>query len=376
LRARAEKKLSSEVRSAEERAHAGDDRKEESVTETKHPPRLGITLGDPAGIGPEVAMKALALPEARAACIPILAGEERSAERAREVINSPLCIRAIRDPAEASDDPSVAFLLPTSTLTENPPYGAVSADAGRAALAAIEKATALAMEGKLDGIVTAPVNKEAIALAGCPFPGHTELLAHLTGAKDSRMLLVAEGLRVAHNSVHVSLRRACDLAQRARILRSLQLFNEGLTALGLESPRIAVCGLNPHAGEHGLFGEEEEREIAPAIEDARSEGIHAEGPFPADTIFARARAGEFDGVLAMYHDQGHVPVKTLGFQQDPKTGEWTSVRGVNVSLGLPILRTSVDHGTAFEIAGKGIARAESMADALLLAAQMARSRGK
>jgi 4-hydroxythreonine-4-phosphate dehydrogenase len=222
--------------------------------------------------------------------------------------------------------------------------------------------------------VTAPVNKEALRLAGCPFPGHTELLAHLTGAKESRMLLVAEGLRVAHNSTHVSLRRACELANMERVVRSLQIFHEGLKALGFGNPKIGVCGLNPHAGEHGLFGEEDEAEIRPAIEDARRQGVEASGPYPGDTLFARARAGEFDGVLAMYHDQGHVAVKTLGFQQDPESGTWTSVRGVNVSLGLPIIRTSVDHGTAFEIAGKGIARAESMVDAILLAARMAQNR--
>ncbi|MBW3624093.1 MAG: 4-hydroxythreonine-4-phosphate dehydrogenase PdxA [Armatimonadetes bacterium] len=338
-------------------------------------PRIGITLGDPAGIGPEVALKALEDPTVRADCLPILVGGQGSVERARALVGSRLEIRPVRAPEDAPDDPSIAPLLEIRRDSgEELPYGRVSEEGGKAAVAAIEAATALALEGRLDGIATAPVNKEALQRAGCPFPGHTELLAHLTGAKESRMLLVAEGLRVAHNSTHVSLRRACDLAKKDRILRSIQLFHEGLKALGIGNPKIGVCGLNPHAGEGGLFGEEDAAEIAPAVEAARREKIDAHGPYPGDTLFARARAGEFDGALAMYHDQGHVAVKTLGFQQDPETGRWTSVRGVNISLGLPIIRTSVDHGTAFEIAGKGIARAESMADAILMAAQMARHR--
>ena len=339
---------------------------------TLRKPRLGITLGDPAGIGPEVALKSLLDPCVRAACVPVLIGEPWSVERTLALLDSPLQVQIVSDPADAPDDPGVAPLLSThTTAPDRVQPGELSADGGRAALEAIRIGADLALHRRLDGIVTAPVNKEALQLAGCEHPGHTELLAALTGARDSRMLLVAEGLRVAHNSTHVSLRRACDLARRDRIVRSLELFDEGLKALGFERPRIGVCGLNPHAGENGLFGDEEEREIVPAVAEANQASMSAYGPFPADTLFARARSGEFDGVLAMYHDQGHVAVKTLGFQQDPETGRWTSVRGVNISLGLPILRTSVDHGTAFEIAGKGIARPESMADALLLAAQMA-----
>lgn len=337
-------------------------------------PIIGVTLGDPAGIGPEVAVKALDSPEVWDACIPILVGEERSVEAARRLTGSALPLQRLSAPEDAPLDRHGLFLLPVSNNHEGEiEYGRLSAEAGATALAVIETATALALDRRIAAVVTAPVNKEALRLAGCPFPGHTELLAHLTGAKESRMLLVAEGLRVAHNSTHVSLRRACDMVKIDRVLRSLQILNEGLKALGFGKPKIGVCGLNPHAGENGLFGEEDAAEIAPAIEAANAEGIAAGGPFPADTLFARARSGEFDGVLAMYHDQGHVAVKTLGFQQDPDTGQWTSVRGVNVSLGLPIVRTSVDHGTAFEIAGKGIARAESMIDALLLAAQMALS---
>jgi 4-hydroxythreonine-4-phosphate dehydrogenase len=335
-------------------------------------PKLGITLGDPAGIGPEVSLKALDFPEVRAACIPLLIGEPWSVNRTRSILGSTRSLRIVADPSEATGD--AIFLLPTNAVPESSVrYGELSAEAGRAALAAIEAATALAMSGDLAGIVTAPINKEAIRLAGCPHPGHTELLADLTGAKESRMLLAADELKVAHNSVHVSLRRACELAERSRVLRSLQLFHEGLIRLGIAAPKIAVCGLNPHAGEHGLFGDEDEREIAPAVAEARAEGIKASGPYPADSIFARARAGEFDGVLAMYHDQGHIPVKTLGFRRDGAGGRMVA-KGVNVSLGLPIIRTSVDHGTAFEIAGKGVASAESMADAILMAARMAAHR--
>ena len=338
-------------------------------------PLLGISIGDPAGIGPEVSLKALESPEVRAACIPLLIGERWSLGRAQAAIGSPLRLQVVERPEEIVDDPSTAASLsPNTVKEEGVGYGILSAEAGRAAVAAIELAATLAMEKRLDGIVTAPINKEALHRAGCPWPGHTELLAHLTGASESRMLLIADSLRVAHNSTHVSLRKACDLARRPRIFRSLQLFDEGLKSLGIASPRLAVCGLNPHAGEGRLFGDEDLDEIVPAIADAVAAGIRAEGPFPGDTIFARARAGEFDGVLAMYHDQGHVAVKTLGFQIDPTTGRMASVRGVNISLGLPLIRTSVDHGTAFEIAGTGRARAESMVDAVLMAAEMARRR--
>ena len=232
----------------------------------------------------------------------------------------------------------------------------------------------LAAAGEIDAIVTAPVNKEALAAAGVPHSGHTEILASLTGTKAYAMLLMGRDLRVIHVTTHVALRRVPDLVTRERVLRTIRLGHEAMRRLGMTAPRLAVCGLNPHAGEGGLFGEEDQREIQPAITDARAEGIDATGPWPADTVMSRAAGGEFDCVVAMYHDQGHVPVKTLGFRYDDAQKAWTGLSGVNVTVGLPILRVSVDHGTAFDRAGKGTANPESMIEAILVAAEMARSR--
>jgi len=235
--------------------------------------------------------------------------------------------------------------------------GQLSAQAGRAAVAAIERAVAMVGAGDADALVTAPINKEAMRLAGYRWPGHTELLADLCHVAEVRMMLVNEKLRVAHVTTHRSLRSAIDAATRERVLLTIEMTHEGVRRLGVTQPRIAVCGVNPHAGENGLFGDEELRQIAPAIADARGRGIDASGPWAADTVFWRAAAGEFDAVVAMYHDQGHVAVKVSGFDD-----------GVNVTLGLPFLRTSVDHGTAFDIAGRGIARWQSMAAAIRAAA--------
>jgi 4-hydroxythreonine-4-phosphate dehydrogenase len=237
--------------------------------------------------------------------------------------------------------------------------GLLSAEAGRAALEAIRAATRLCIEGHAAAMVTAPVNKEAVTLAGEPFTGHTEFIAALCGARESWMLLASDRLRVVHVTTHVPLRRACDL-DRGRVRRTIAIAHDAGLLLGFDRPRIAVCGLNPHAGEHGLFGDEDARLIAPAVAEARLAGAAAEGPLPADTVFLKAVRGDYDVVVAMYHDQGHIPAKLLGFEHT-----------VNVSLGLPIVRTSVDHGTAFDIAGKGVADPGSMVAALRLAAAMA-----
>jgi 4-hydroxythreonine-4-phosphate dehydrogenase len=254
------------------------------------------------------------------------------------------------------------------------PKGTVSAEAGRAAYAYIERGVRLCQAGELDGIVTAPINKEALAAGGVQHSGHTEILARLSDTKDFAMLLMGKELRVIHVTTHVALRRVPDLVTRDRVLRVIRLAQQTMTGLGVDRPRIAVCGLNPHAGEDGLFGDEEKREIIPAIEDARGEGLDVHGPLPADTLFSRARGGEFHIVLAMYHDQGHVPVKTLGFTYDERTGAWTGLSGVNVTVGLPFLRVSVDHGTAFDRAWKGIANPESMVEALDVAVRMLATR--
>jgi 4-hydroxythreonine-4-phosphate dehydrogenase len=254
------------------------------------------------------------------------------------------------------------------------PRGAVSPEAGRAAYAYIENAVRLCQSGQVDGMVTAPVNKEALAAGGHAFSGHTEILASLSGTRDFAMLLMSDELRVIHVTTHVALRRVPDLVTRDRVLRVIRLAQQTMGGLGEARPRIAVCGLNPHAGEEGLFGDEEQKEIIPAIEAARNEGLDVHGPLPADTLFSRARGGEFDIVVAMYHDQGHVPVKTLGFVLDKATGNWTGLSGVNVTVGLPFLRVSVDHGTAFDRAWKGIANPESMVEAIEVALKMLTAR--
>jgi 4-hydroxythreonine-4-phosphate dehydrogenase len=247
---------------------------------------------------------------------------------------------------------------------------AVSAAAGRAAYEYIERAVALAQTKRIDAIVTAPINKEALAAAGVPHSGHTEILADLSGTRDFAMLLMGKELRVIHVTTHVALRRVPDLVTRERVLRTIRLARQTMLGMGRSAPRIAVAGLNPHAGEEGLFGDEEQREIIPAIQAARAEGMQVVGPVPADTLFSRARGGEFDIVVAMYHDQGHIPVKTLGFEYDETTQRWTGLSGVNVTVGLPFLRVSVDHGTAFDRAWKGIANHESMTEAIEVAVQM------
>jgi 4-hydroxythreonine-4-phosphate dehydrogenase len=286
-------------------------------------PRIAITEGDPAGIGPEIARKAASDPRVLAACEPVLYGA----------------------------DPAARFDL-----------GTLSAAAGKAAYEAIVAATADAQEGRVDALATAPINKEALRLAGYPWNGHTDLLAHLTGSKHVAMMFHSDELRVVLATVHVPLAEVPKQLTQVVMEQTIALAWRALPLFDKVPPRLAVAGLNPHAGEHGLFGQEEQTVIEPAIACCRAKGIDVSGPFPGDTVFVRARKGEFDAVIACYHDQGLIPVKLLAFG-----------RAVNVTLGLPIVRTSVDHGTAFDIAGKGIADAESMIGAVLLAARLARS---
>jgi 4-hydroxythreonine-4-phosphate dehydrogenase len=255
------------------------------------------------------------------------------------------------------------------------PRAEVSAAAGRAAYECIARAVALARAREIDAIVTAPVNKEALAAAGVRHSGHTEILAELSDTRDFAMLLLGKELRVIHVTTHVALRRVPDLVTRERVLQTIRLAQRTLEGLGRPRGRIAVAGLNPHAGEDGLFGDEERQAIVPAIEAARAEGLRVAGPLPADTLFSRARGGEFDIVVAMYHDQGHIPVKTLGFEYDEASRRWTGLSGVNVTVGLPFLRVSVDHGTAFDRAWKGTANHESMVEALQVATRMLTGEG-
>ena len=302
-----------------------------------------ISAGDPAGIGPEVTLKALAQPEVSGRAEIIVAGDPKFLHQAASALDLPM-------------PPSVVAAGDAGGVQP----GRVSAAAGSAAVAAIEAAVRMLRQGDADGLVTAPISKEALRAAGYTWPGHTELLADLCGVQEVRMLLTSGPLRVVHVTTHRSLRSAIEAATKERILKTLELAAAGGRLLGLSNPRIGVAGLNPHAGEGGLFGDEEELEIAPAVSAARERGIDALGPHPPDTLFWRAARGEFDIVIAMYHDQGHIPVKLNGFDE-----------GVNLTLGLPFIRTSVDHGTAFDIAGRGTARWQSMAAAIALAADVA-----
>ncbi len=313
-------------------------------------------MGDPAGIGPEIILKALAHSEVREICRPIVFGDLTWMRREAEALGSDLRVVAAREMEDEVGPDTVLVRQATDADLSGVHPGELSGEAGRAAAQCVIAAAEAAMRGEVDALVTAPLNKEAIALGGYPYPGHTELLAEVTRTPRYGMLLVSRGLRVVHVSTHVSLREAIDRVRSARVLECIRMGDRACRALGLAAPRIAVAGLNPHAGEHGLFGVEEIEEIAPAIATAQAEGLGASGPHPPDTVFARAVAGEFDLVVAMYHDQGHIPVKLHGFDS-----------GVNVTIGLPIVRVSVDHGTAFDIAGRGLAREQSLLEALRVA---------
>ena len=335
---------------------------------TSRRPLLGLTMGDPAGVGPEVTAKALARSDLAGACRPVVIGDASIMAATLDVLGSPLSLHPVSRVADCRFAPDTIECLDLANADARTLSRAqVSAEAGRAAYAYIERAVRLCQSGEIEGIVTAPVNKEALAAAGVRHSGHTEILAELSGTRDFAMLLMGDRLRVIHVTTHVALRRVPELCTTDRVLRVIRLAQQTMTGLGVPRARIAVCGLNPHAGEDGLFGDEEQTQIIPAVDTARAEGLDVHGPLPADTLFSRARGGEFHIVVAMYHDQGHVPVKTLGFVFDQAAGAWTGLSGVNVTIGLPFLRVSVDHGTAFDRAWKGIANPESMVEAVQVA---------
>ncbi|MEK6439317.1 4-hydroxythreonine-4-phosphate dehydrogenase PdxA [Pseudonocardia sp. T1-2H] len=324
-------------------------------------PLLGLTVGDPAGIGPEVVLTASRDPRAEVARL-VAIGSLAALRSAAAVVPDAPALRAVSSPAEARFEPGTLDVL-TVPSDVAVPVGRLCAEAGQIAFEGVERAVDLALAGDIDGIVTAPLNKEAIALAGHPYPGHTEILAELTGTTDFAMMLTALKLRVVHVTTHVGIRAMLERVTTERVLTTIRLAHRALRDMGIDAPSVGVAGLNPHAGEGGLFGDEEARVIAPAIEQAKAEGIAATGPWPADTLFGRAVAGDFDVAIAMYHDQGHIAVKVLGFET-----------GVNATIGLPIVRTSVDHGTAFDIAGTGRASADSLVEAVTVGAAMARAR--
>lgn len=324
-------------------------------------PILGITMGDAAGVGPEIIVKALNDRQIFQVCRPVVIGDLRSLERARQIINTSQTCSLARSLSEVRGEHGTIEILDMSNVPADLPFGRVDARAGRAAYDFIAMAVDLALKGEIQAIVTAPLNKEALNLGGYAYPGHTEILAHLSKTKDYAMLLIGESLRVIHVTTHVSLRQACTMISKERVLLVIQLAALAMKRMGCRNARIAVAGLNPHAGEAGLLGKEEMEAITPAIIAARDLGFRVSGPFPPDTVFHRAAARkEFDIVVAMLHDQGHIALKMLNFET-----------GVNVTVGLPFIRTSVDHGTAFDIAGTGNADSRSMREALLLAARMA-----
>lgn len=340
-------------------------------------PIIGISMGDPAGIGPEICVKALSDSTVYERCCPLIVGDAAVMQQAVAFLNSGLKVNAVSAIAEARFESGTidVFDLKNVDMAELQ-AGVVSAMAGNAAFEAVHKVIELAMANEIDATVTAPINKESIHKAGHKYSGHTEIYAHYTNTAKYAMLLADENLRVIHATTHVSLRRACDLCKKERVLEVISLLNDACIQFGIAKPRIAVAGLNPHAGENGLFGDEEINEIIPAINEANALGFTVEGPVPPDTMFVKAVQGKYDGCVAMYHDQGHIPFKLEGFQWDNEKQTMKSVKGVNITLGLPIIRSSVDHGTAFEIAGRGIASADAMLIAIDYAIVMAKHRTK
>lgn len=328
-------------------------------------PVLGITMGDPSGIGPEIAVKALSKKYIYDICNPVVIGDKSVMEAAVKIVGANTKINGIDDVKKSKFQYGTIDVLDLNNVDINKlEYGKLSKMSGKAAFEAIKEVIELAMNKEIDATVTGPINKEAMNMAGFHYSGHTEIYAEFTGTKDYSMMLADENLRVAHVSTHVSLREACNRVKKERVLKVIELANDACIKMGIKNPSVGVAGLNPHAGENGMFGTEEIEEIIPAIESARELGINVNGPIPPDTVFSRANGGEFDIVVVMYHDQGHIPLKVLGFRLDKKTKKWISVTGVNITLGLPIIRSSVDHGTAFGKAGKGTASEISLENAI------------
>lgn len=340
-------------------------------------PLLAITMGDAAGIGPEIIAKALSLDEVYSLCRPLVVGDASAMAMGVEVAGSNLRINRVGSPEEGLFQRGAIDILSFDNIdVTSLVMGKAQEMAGGASVEFVVKAAQMAMRNEVDGIVTAPLNKEAMHMAGYKYPGHTELLAEIGRTQDYAMLLLAGGLRVVHVTTHVSLKEVPDLITKDRVFKKIRVAHEAAVALGFDSPRIGVAGLNPHSGEGGLFGREEIDVIRPAIAEARKAGMLVDGPVPPDTVFSKALGGVYDVVVAMYHDQGHIPVKLQGFRLDEKTGKWEDVSGVNMTVGLPFIRTSVDHGTAYGKAGRreGTANPESLIDAIKVAAQMAEVR--
>lgn len=337
---------------------------------------IGITMGDPASIGPEITVKALGDPKLYEKCKPLVIGDACVMEAALGIVGrADLSVHAIQDVKDAAFTYGTIDVLDMGLVSlEKLVRGQVSAMCGDAAFQYVKKVIELALDGQVDATVTNAFNKEAVNLAGHHYSGHTEIYADLTGTKNYTMMLAHGNLRVVHVSTHVSLREACDRVKKARVLDVIRIGDKACREMGIARPKVAVAGLNPHSGENGLFGREEIDEILPAIEAARAEGILVDGPVPPDTVFSKARGGWYDIVVAMYHDQGHIPLKVVGFVYNQEKQAWDSVEGVNITLGLPIIRVSVDHGTAFDQAGTGTASELSLRNSLEYAIRFAENR--
>ncbi len=334
--------------------------------EDKFRPIIAITMGDAAGIGAEIIDKALSKREIYQLCRPIVIGDLGVLMDSLKIAKVDLRFNPVKDPSEAKFQHGMVDIIDLGNIEiEKLVMGCPQAMAGKASVEYIEKAVKLALNGEVHAIATAPLNKEAMNMAGYNYAGHTEILANLTNTKDYAMMLTAGNFRVVHVTTHVSMREACSSIKKERVLTTIKLAHEAMLSLGIDNARIAVAGLNQHAGEGGLFGKEEIEEIIPAVEEAKKFGINVKGLYPPDTAFLRASKGEFDVVIAMYHDQGHIPIKMAGFEY-----------GINVTIGLPIIRTSVDHGTAYRRAGLRLGTADptSLIEAIKLATQMAKAR--
>lgn len=334
-------------------------------------PLIAITMGDIAGVGPEIIVKALAHRELTKRCRFLIIGSEQALQRAFSMTKRSIEYTVIESESYLAKISDITLLNDERFLGDKLPLGVVDPACGASAFAWLEVGIRLAQMKRVDAIVTAPIHKEALNQAGHHYAGHTEILAEKTDTKEFSLMLIAGKFRVVHVTCHVALSQVSPLLTRERISSTIHLFHRALSRLDHKSPRVAVCAFNPHAGEGGLFGLEELRSISPAIEGCKSDGIEVSGPFPSDSIYPQHMGGKFDGVVAMYHDQGHIPFKLANFGFDAVRKEWKTVTGVNVTLGLPIIRTSVDHGTAFDIVGTGKASEQSLLDAIDVALKLA-----
>ena len=351
-------------------------------------PIVGITMGDPAGSGPEITIKALADPEQYSYCRPIVVGDVKVMEQAKKFVGrEDIVIHRCEKVSDALFTPGTIDVLHLDLIEDISKFeiAKVSVEGGNAAFQCVKKVIELAMAGEVDATCTNALNKEAMNKAleyyhgeksdgYTHFDGHTEIYATYTHTKKYTMMLAHHDLRVVHVSTHVSLREACDRVKKQRVLDVIRIADKACKDLGIKEPKIGVAGLNPHSGEHGLFGREEIDEIIPAIEAAKAEGINADGPVPPDTVFSKARGGWYDIVVAMYHDQGHIPLKVVGFVYNHEKKAWDAVAGVNITLGLPIIRVSVDHGTAFDQAGTGKASELSLRNSIEYAVMFANNK--